>query len=124
MTLAPGASWSRAASSRVKLGDGTEVETGCPRPGCRGRTSARASAGSGAGRRPAASGATRPRVELVERLGERTLVYARLADGQPITAEDEGDSRVKDRRRGPLAIDGGAAHVFDPTAPATMPGDA
>jgi multiple sugar transport system ATP-binding protein len=54
------------------------------------------------------------KVELVERLGERTLVYARLADGQPITAEDEGDSRVKIGDSVPLAIDGAAAHVFGP----------
>ena len=47
------------------------------------------------------------------RLGERTLIYARLADGQPITAEDEGDSRVKIGEDVPLKIDGGEAHVFD-----------
>jgi multiple sugar transport system ATP-binding protein len=41
------------------------------------------------------------------------LVYARLADGQPITAEDEGDSRVKIGDEVPLKIDGAAAHVFD-----------
>ena len=53
------------------------------------------------------------KVELVERLGERTLVYARLSDGQPITAEDDGDSRVKIGDRVPLEIDGASAHVFD-----------
>jgi multiple sugar transport system ATP-binding protein len=59
-------------------------------------------------------GEVKAKVELVERLGERTLVYARLADGQPITAEDEGDSRVKIGDSVPLAIDGAAAHVFGP----------
>jgi multiple sugar transport system ATP-binding protein len=54
------------------------------------------------------------KVDLVERLGERTLVYARLADGQPITAEDEAYSRVKIGDDIPLAIDGAAAHVFGP----------
>ena len=49
----------------------------------------------------------------MERLGERTLIYARLADGQPVTAEDEGDSRVKIGDAVPLKIDGAAAHVFD-----------
>lgn len=53
------------------------------------------------------------KVELVERLGERTLVYARLADGQPITAEDEGDSKVRIGETVSLAIDGASAHVFD-----------
>jgi multiple sugar transport system ATP-binding protein len=53
------------------------------------------------------------KVELVERLGERTLVYARLTDGQPIIAEDAGDSRVKIGDEVALKMDGGAAHVFD-----------
>jgi multiple sugar transport system ATP-binding protein len=58
--------------------------------------------------------ATSAKVELVERLGERTLVYARLADGQPIVAEDEGDSKVKIGDDVPLNIDGAAAHLFGP----------
>jgi len=58
-------------------------------------------------------GRTKATTELVERLGERTLIYARLADGQPITAEDEGDSRVKIGDEITLRIDGAAAHVFD-----------
>jgi multiple sugar transport system ATP-binding protein len=57
---------------------------------------------------------TKAKVDLVERLGERTLVYARLADGQPITAEDEAYSRVRLGDDVSLAIDGGAAHVFGP----------
>jgi multiple sugar transport system ATP-binding protein len=42
------------------------------------------------------------------------LVYARLSDGQAITAEDEGDSRLKIGDEVPLTIDGAAAHVFGP----------
>jgi multiple sugar transport system ATP-binding protein len=34
------------------------------------------------------------KVEFVERLGDRTLVYLRLADGAAITAEDAGTSRA------------------------------
>ena len=52
-------------------------------------------------------------VELVERLGEPTLVYARLGEGQAITAEDSGDSRLKIADEVALKIDGAAAHVFD-----------
>jgi multiple sugar transport system ATP-binding protein len=52
-------------------------------------------------------------VELVERLGERTLVYARLKDGLAITAEDAGDSRVQVGETIALAINGAAAHLFD-----------
>jgi multiple sugar transport system ATP-binding protein len=50
---------------------------------------------------------------LVERLGERTLVYAELADGTAITAEDEGASRISVGETAGLAIDGAAAHLFD-----------
>jgi multiple sugar transport system ATP-binding protein len=59
------------------------------------------------------SGGTKAKVELVERLGERTLIYARLADGQAITAEDEGTSAVQIGDEVPLKIDGAAAHIFD-----------
>ena len=62
--------------------------------------------------------------ELVERLGERTLVYARLADGTPITAEDEGYSRVLMGDRVNLRIDGATAHLFGPDGAAHHAGDA
>ena len=55
---------------------------------------------------------TTAKVELVERLGERTLIYARLSDGQAITAEDEGYSRVAINDDVGLKIDGDAAYVF------------
>jgi multiple sugar transport system ATP-binding protein len=96
----------------VKLGDGSVIETGV--------VSAALPPGSGLrlGVRPeavrvASSGIT-AKVELVERLGERTLIYARLGDGEPITAEDEGDSRVRIGDQIALAIDGSAAHLFGP----------
>jgi multiple sugar transport system ATP-binding protein len=62
----------------------------------------------------AESATTKGKVDLVERLGERTLVYARLEDGQPVTAEDEAYSRVKIGDEVPLAFDPAAAHVFGP----------
>jgi multiple sugar transport system ATP-binding protein len=101
------------AFARVRLGDGSEVQTRVPR----------ASLPEGAlqlGLRPehvaVANGdaTTQATVDLVERLGERTLVYARLADGAPITAEDEGNSRVRIGDRIGLRIDGAAAHLFGP----------
>ncbi|ESQ93496.1 ABC transporter ATP-binding protein [Asticcacaulis sp. AC460] len=52
-------------------------------------------------------------VEFVERLGERTLVYTKLADGTPVTAEDAGTSRVKMGDPVGLKIDAGSAHLFD-----------
>jgi multiple sugar transport system ATP-binding protein len=59
-------------------------------------------------------GEVKAKVELVERLGDRTLVYGRLAGGQPITAEDEGNSRVAIGDEVGLRIDGAAAHIFGP----------
>ena len=51
-------------------------------------------------------------VEFVERLGERTLVYAKLSDGTPITAEDAGNSRVTMGDAIHLKIDSARAHLF------------
>jgi multiple sugar transport system ATP-binding protein len=99
----------------VRLGDGSHVDT---------RVVANGLAGGGPvqlGLRPenvivtpAGSATTVAKVDLVERLGDRTLVYAHLRDGQPITAEDEGNSRVKHGDMVGLRIDGGAAHLFGP----------
>jgi multiple sugar transport system ATP-binding protein len=98
----------------LKLGNGTVVETQVRRDSlpqwANLRLGLRPEAVRVGGR---AKAAPKAKVELVERLGERTLVYARLADGQPITAEDEGDSRVKIGDEVPLKIDGAAGHVFD-----------
>jgi multiple sugar transport system ATP-binding protein len=95
----------------VKLGDGSIVQTGVPR--------AALPAGElRLGLRPEAvrvaegPATTAAKVELVERLGERTLVYARLPDGQPITAEDSAYSRLALGDEVTLAIDGADAHLF------------
>jgi multiple sugar transport system ATP-binding protein len=114
-----------AQYATLKLGDGTIVETRVP------RASLAKAADLRIGLRPeavrvAAEGqdVSKGKVELVERLGERTLIYARLADGQPITAEDEGDSRAKIGDEAPLKIDGAAAHVFDSDGAGYHRGDA
>ena len=98
----------------VRLGDGSEVATRVPRAGLAPGAALRAGlrpemvrVAKGAGKHTTAA------VELVERLGERTLVYARLSDGLAITAEDTGDSRVQVGETIPLDIDGSAAHLFD-----------
>jgi len=66
-------------------------------------------------------GATDGEVQLVERLGDRTLVYAVLADGAEITAQDEGNSAVRMGDRVGLRIDGGAVHLFGPDGAAHHP---
>lgn len=114
MTLADAELVGTGDYAGFKLGDGTLVETRVPRDTLPNHGNFRL------GMRPEAvrvgargKDLTNAKVELVERLGERTLVYARLADGQPITAEDEGDSRAKIADDVELTIDGAAAHVFD-----------
>ena len=98
----------------VRLGDGAVIRTRVPREGL-------PATGLQVGLRPetvrvAADGeaATSAKVMLVERLGERTLVYATLSDGEAITAEDSGLSQVRIGDTVGLAIEGAAAHLFGP----------
>ena len=114
MTLAYAQMVGTGEHAALKLGDGTEIATRVRRDQLPQWANLRV------GLRPEmvrvggrGKGTTKAKAELVERLGERTLVYARLRDGQPITAEDEGDSRVKIGDEVSLKIDGSAAHVFD-----------
>ncbi len=102
------------ALSAVRLGDGARVETRVPRASL-------PAGGLQLGLRPesvrvvaAGQGTTDAEVLLVERLGERTLVYATLADGQSITAEDVGTSTVRMGDSVGLRIDGSMAHLFGP----------
>ena len=116
MTLAPAALADGGGEHlTLRLGDGSLVETAVPSAavpkGGELRLGLRPEAVRVGGQGEAT---TTAKVELVERLGERTLVYARLADGLAITAEDEGDSKVKIGDEVPLRIDGAAAHVFGP----------
>ena len=114
MTLIPAQMVDGGEHATLKIGDGTVVQTQV-RPDrlpqwANLRLGLRPEAVRVGGRGKAT---TKGKVELVERLGERTLVYARLGDGQPITAEDEGVSSVKIGDEVSLKIDGAAAHVFD-----------
>jgi multiple sugar transport system ATP-binding protein len=115
MTLAPGELVDGDGKfATVRLGDGSQVETRIPREGLP------ANGPIELGLRPedvrVASGddaTTQAKVELVERLGERTLIYARLSDGLAITAEDRGDSRIKMDDQIGLKLRGTSAHIFD-----------
>ena len=113
MTLAPAELIGDGEFAVVKLSDGSTLETRVPRrelPRDRAvRVGLRPEAVRVGGR---GKGASKGKVDLVERLGERTLVYARLADGQPITAEDQGSSTVNIGDEVSLKIDGAAAHIF------------
>jgi multiple sugar transport system ATP-binding protein len=50
---------------------------------------------------------------FVERLGDRSLIYVRLADGTTIVAEDAGDSRVQLNDHVGVRFNGSSAHLFD-----------
>jgi multiple sugar transport system ATP-binding protein len=52
-------------------------------------------------------------VDVVEHLGERTLVYARLGDGTPLVYQDAGDSPVRVGDRVSLSLRRGFVHLFD-----------
>lgn len=112
MTLAPAVlAEPHSGSAVLKLGDGTLVATKV-------RTAALPGGGEfRIGIRPeavhVAQSGSKAKVELVERLGDRTLVYARLGDGQPVTAEDIGASNIQIGDEIFLKIDGEAAHIFD-----------
>ena len=115
MTLAPATLLEDGSGSNavVRLGDGSVIETRVPRTGLP------AGAALELGLRPesvkvAPGGGTRAKVDLVERLGDRTLVYAHLTDDLPITAEDIGTSSVQMGDMVDLRIDGASAHIFGP----------
>ena len=52
-------------------------------------------------------------IKVVERLGDRTLLYGTLVDGTELIAEDSGRSKVKAGDMVRVAISPHAAHIFD-----------
>jgi len=63
--------------------------------------------------RVSANGAVSGKADVIERLGERTLAYVRLADNSVVIAEDEGQSRLNVGDQVRLDFDGASAHLFD-----------
>ncbi|WP_375451799.1 ABC transporter ATP-binding protein [uncultured Devosia sp.] len=59
------------------------------------------------------SGAVKGVADVIERLGERTLIHARLSDGTALVGEDEGLSDVAIAAPVTFAVDGSAAILFD-----------
>ena len=114
MTIAPATIVDGDGAATVKLGDGTVVQTGVPRDGLPAENVS-------LGLRPehvrvAKSGKpdTVAEIELVERLGERSIIYGRLKDGLAITGEDIVMTDVRVGDEVPLSIDGERAHLFGP----------
>jgi multiple sugar transport system ATP-binding protein len=65
------------------------------------------------------AGQTRGTAEVVERLGDRTLVHTRLRDGSLIVAEDSGASAVQHGEVVGLGLAGARIHLFDGQGRAT-----
>lgn len=116
MTLAPGVIVpGDGRHARVRLGSGAEVETRVPRDGLADDAPVELGLRSEYVTVTApGAGTTDAETMLVERLGDRTLVYARLSDGLEVTAQDEGSSQVRIGDRVGLRINGAAAHLFGP----------
>ncbi len=99
-----------AGRAVVTLPDGSTVATAVPaaalRPGAALTLGVRAEhIHPGAG--------TPARVDVIERLGERTLVHANLADGSTIVYDEPGDVVLSVGEAVHLAIEGAATHLFD-----------
>ena len=113
MTIAPVTMIDDGGTATVQLGDGTVIETQVPRDGL-------PADGLQIGLRPEhvrvakKGGPTLAEVQLVERLGERSIVYAKLKNGLAITGEDSGQTDLNVGDCVPLMIDGAAAHIFGP----------
>ncbi len=52
-------------------------------------------------------------IEVIERLGERTLVHVRLTDGATLIYDEPGDAELEIGQPVALSPDGQAAHLFD-----------
>ena len=116
MTILPARLENGSARATVRLGDGAVVATAVARDGL--PSGERIEVGlrpeSVRVARTGDAATTTAKVLLVERLGERSLVYAQLKDGAAITAEDSGASTVRAGDEVGVSIDGHAAHLFGP----------
>ena len=113
IALLPAQLVSSGQFARVKLGNGAEIETRVPAAGLPAQAQVQLGVRAENVRVAApGSGTSDAETILVERLGDRTLVYARLSNGIEVTAMDEGNSMLKIGDPVGLAIDGNAAHIF------------
>ena len=97
---------------RVRLTDGTNMATTIPAAAARGFGPL--TLGVRAEHVHAGSGSA-ARVDVIERLGDRTLIYAMLGDGSTIVYDEPGDAGIRIGDRVELSFDGTAVHLFDAT---------
>lgn len=102
--------------AHARLGDGTHLTTRVPAAGLVGGAGV---TGVRVGLRPEhvavcapGIGTTDAKAILVERLGDRSFVYAQLSDGEAIIAQDLGTCRVRIGDRVGLRIDAAAIALF------------
>jgi multiple sugar transport system ATP-binding protein len=104
----------RDGRAAIRLPDGTSVTTTVPlsaigdRELTFGVRAEHITAGAG----------SEARVEVIERLGERTLIYTNLRDGSMLVYDEPGDTGLAIGDVVHLTIDGAAAHLFGPTGQA------
>ena len=93
------------------LGDGSVIESLGPIAALPSRTDLRLGVRAEA-IRAHPEGAIAAKVEVVERLGDRTHLHVRLMDGSMLVAEDTGVSRVQPGDSVRLAAEGATTHLF------------
>lgn len=102
------------AGTRVTLTDGSVVETTIPSQSFNESDSytlgIRAEALTIV---PKGTGDAHGTAEVIERLGDRTLAYVRLADGSLLVAEAAGDSALVSGDAVAVKFDGSRTHLFD-----------
>jgi multiple sugar transport system ATP-binding protein len=112
MNFLPVASLAESDSKAVVNAGGTAIATDIPMASLPSRE------GLTLGVRPdalkvAAGGSIGGTVELMERLGDRTLVHVRLSDGALVVAEDGGKSTLDPGMAVSLTADRRETHLFD-----------
>jgi multiple sugar transport system ATP-binding protein len=100
-----------AGFARARLPNGFELATRIPASGLPAtplRLGIRAEA-----IRADTAGTLTGQIEVVERLGDRTHLHVRLADGATLVAEDKGASQAAPGNEARLRVEAEAAHLFD-----------
>ncbi|WP_370676780.1 ABC transporter ATP-binding protein [Pleomorphomonas sp. PLEO] len=102
----------RGGLASATLSDGSVIETDVPLAALPAGADLRVGIRAEAIRaRP--DGAIPGKVEVVERLGDRTHLHVRLTDGSTLVAEDTGISQAQSGDSVRLAVESATAHLFD-----------
>jgi multiple sugar transport system ATP-binding protein len=114
MNLIPVERVGNGSLATVKLPDGSMLETKVPSATLPDTTQLRLGIRAESARVvPVVEGHTKGVAKFVERLGERTLIYADLEQGPTLVAEDAGMSRVSVGDHIGIRFDTNGAHLFD-----------